>query len=262
MSTVALALYVLALIVLFGVRSWVQRRRTGSTGFRGIDGTPAEAGWWGGVLFVAAMVLGLAGPLLAVTGTVPADPHPVVAVMGLVLALTGFAATLAGQAGMGASWRIGVDPEERTDLVTTGVFAYVRNPIFTAMALAQFGMVLLIPTWISAAAMVALIAAVELQVRAVEEPYLRLVHGDAYAAYAARTGRFVPGAGTGGHLRGGRRAAGSATHASPRTWGRQKRVGAGLTGSVSWPTGSSGEAGCASSREPRRSSTAPAGPPT
>jgi protein-S-isoprenylcysteine O-methyltransferase Ste14 len=36
---------------------------------------------------------------------------------------------------------------------------------------------------------------VELQVRAVEEPYLRLVHGEAYAIYAANTGRFVPGIG-------------------------------------------------------------------
>jgi protein-S-isoprenylcysteine O-methyltransferase Ste14 len=195
MSVVALALYVLAVVVLFGVRSWVQRCRTGSTGFRGISGTPAEAGWWGGMLFIVAMLLGLAGPLLAVTGTVPADPHPVIAVVGLVLALTGFLATLAGQTGMGASWRIGVDHAERTDLVTTGVFAYVRNPIFTAMALAQFGMLLLVPTWISAAALVALIAAVELQVRAVEEPYLLHHHGSGYADYAARTGRFVPGVG-------------------------------------------------------------------
>jgi protein-S-isoprenylcysteine O-methyltransferase Ste14 len=194
-SAAALTLYVLALIVLFGIRSWMQHRRTGSTGFRGISGTPAEAGWWGGVLFIAAMVLGLAGPLLAVSGVVPADPQPVIAVVGLILAPAGFAATLAGQMGMGASWRIGVDPGERIDLVTTGVFAYVRNPIFTAMALAQVGMVLLVPTWISAAALAALIAAVELQVRAVEEPYLRLVHGEAYAIYAANTGRFVPGIG-------------------------------------------------------------------
>jgi protein-S-isoprenylcysteine O-methyltransferase Ste14 len=194
-SAAALTLYVLALIVLFGIKSWMQHRRTGSTGFRGISGTPAEAGWWGGVLFIAAMVLGLAGPLLAVSGVLPADPQPVIAVVGLILAPAGFAATLAGQMGMGASWRIGVHPGERTDLVTTGVFAYVRNPIFTAMALAQVGMVLLVPTWISAAALAALIAAVELQVRAVEEPYLRLVHGEAYAIYAANTGRFVPGIG-------------------------------------------------------------------
>ena len=34
---------------------------------------------------------------------------------------------------MGESWRIGVDPSETTTLVRTGVFGWVRNPIFTAM---------------------------------------------------------------------------------------------------------------------------------
>ena len=196
-SAVALVLYVLAVVVLFVVRSWVQRRRTGSAGFHGISGTPREADWWGGVLFVVAVVLGLAAPLLAVTGVVRATPPPVVAVAGLVLALAGFAATLAGQAGMGASWRIGVDPGERTDLVTTRVFTHVHNPISTAMVLAQFGMVLAVPTWISAAAFVALVVAVEIQVHLVEEPHLHRVHGDAYAGYAARTGRFLPGVGRG-----------------------------------------------------------------
>jgi protein-S-isoprenylcysteine O-methyltransferase Ste14 len=194
-TVAALVLYVVALVVLFGVRSWIQLRRTGSTGFVGISGTPTDAGWWGGVLFAAAMVLGLAGPLLAVADVVTADPPLAVQVVGLVLALAGFAATLAAQTGMGSSWRIGVDPAERTDLVTNGVFAHVRNPIFTAMTAAQAGVVLMVPTWISALALVALVAAVQLQVRAVEEPYLRAMHGGAYAAYAARAGRFLPGIG-------------------------------------------------------------------
>ncbi|WP_137160532.1 isoprenylcysteine carboxylmethyltransferase family protein [Blastococcus sp. CCUG 61487] len=191
----ALVLYVLAVAVLFGVRSWMQRRSTGDTGFRGISGTPADVEWWGGVLFVVAVLLGFAGPLLAVTGTVTADPPPAVQVIGLVVALGGFLATLAAQTGMGASWRIGVDRAERTELVTTGVFAHVRNPIFTAMVVAQLGVVLVVPTWISIAALVALVVAVQVQVRAVEEPYLRAVHGAAYSAYAARAGRFVPGVG-------------------------------------------------------------------
>jgi protein-S-isoprenylcysteine O-methyltransferase Ste14 len=194
-TVAALVLYVVALVVLFGVRSWIQLRRTGSTGFVGISGTPADGGWWGGVLFAAAMVLGLAGPLLALADVVTADPPLAVQVVGLVLALAGFAATLAAQTGMGSSWRIGVDPAERTDLVTNGVFAHVRNPIFTAMIAAQAGVVLMVPTWISALALVALVAAVQLQVRAVEEPCLRSVHGGAYAAYAARAGRFLPGIG-------------------------------------------------------------------
>jgi protein-S-isoprenylcysteine O-methyltransferase Ste14 len=195
MTVAALALYVAALVVLFGVRSLVQFRRTGSTGFRGISGTPAEPEWWGGVLFVVAVVAGLAGPALAVAGVTPVDPPAGVQVLGLLVAGAGFAATLAGQTGMGASWRIGVDPAERTDLVTTGVFAHVRNPIFTAMVTAQAGMVAMVPTWVSVAALAALVAAVQLQVRTAEEPYLRAAHGDVYAAYAARAGRFLPGVG-------------------------------------------------------------------
>jgi protein-S-isoprenylcysteine O-methyltransferase Ste14 len=197
MATAALALYVVALVVLFGVRTWLHARRTGSAGFHGISATPRQAQWWGGVLFIAAMILGLLGPLLAALDIARADAPDVVKGTGLLLALVGFAATLAGQSDMGASWRIGVDSSERTQLVTSGVFGLVRNPIFTAMIGAQIGVLLMVPNWISAAAVVALVAAVELQVRGAEEPYLAAVHGQAYSSYAARVGRFVPGIGRG-----------------------------------------------------------------
>lgn len=207
MSALALVLYVVAVVVLFGWRSWLQLRRTGHSGFHGVAGSPREAGWWGGVLFGAAIVLGLAGPLLAVTGTVAADGPTWAQAVGLVLALTGFLATLAGQSGMGASWRIGVDASERTELVTGGVFAHVRNPIFSAMVLAQTGLLLMVPSWITAVAVISLVIAVQLQVRAVEEPYLRAVHGDPYTAYTARAGRFLPGVGRSRQQRGPLRAA-------------------------------------------------------
>ncbi len=35
----------------------------------------------------------------------------------------------------------------------------------------------------------------QVQVRAIEEPYLVRTHGAAYTGYAARTGRFLPGIG-------------------------------------------------------------------
>ena len=93
---------------------------------------------------------------------------------------------------MGDSWRVGVDPEERTELVTGGPFELVRNPIYSAMLPTVFGLVLMVPSVLAIAAFVALVVALELQVRLVEEPYLLQVHGDAYADYAARVGRFVP----------------------------------------------------------------------
>ena len=78
---------------------------------------------------------------------------------------------------MGASWRIGVDPEERTELVTGGVFQLCRNPIYSFMIVAWFGFALLVPTWVAAAAGVLLITGIEIQVRLVEEPHLFRTHG-------------------------------------------------------------------------------------
>lgn len=208
-STTGLVLYVAGVASAFGIRTWLHRRRTGGTGWRGLSGTPGSAEWWGGALFAAALALGAAGPALAATGSGPTPvplPAPV-AWLGLAVAALGFAGTLAAQAGMGASWRIGVDASERTELVTTGAFGVVRNPVFTAMCAALLGVALLAPTAVTLAALVCLVAAVELQVRVVEEPYLQEVHGDAYADYTSRVGRFVPGLGRSTRLPAGTRLA-------------------------------------------------------
>jgi protein-S-isoprenylcysteine O-methyltransferase Ste14 len=53
----------------------------------------------------------------------------------------------------------------------------------------------MVPTWLGFLGAVVVAAALELQVRYVEEPYLLRAHGDAYRAYASRVGRFVPGVG-------------------------------------------------------------------
>src|SRR5262249_17477873 len=100
--------------------------------------------------------------------------------------------TFGAQLAMGSSWRIGVDPEERTELVTDGPFELVRNPIYSAMLPTVFGLVLMVPSVVAISGFLALVVALEMQVRLVEEPYLLGVHGDAYATYAARVGRFVP----------------------------------------------------------------------
>ena len=188
----ALLLYILGLIVLFGVKSAVQYRTTGSTGFRGVSGRPLSLEWWGGVLFVVALVLGLAGCVLAVQDRWQIDSPAWMPYVGVVLAVVGFATTLAAQLQMGTSWRIGVNPDESTELVSSGMFRWVRNPIFSAMTLALIGIAGMVPSIVSMLAVLVLIAAVQIQVRAVEEPYLLATHGDSYADLQARTGRFLP----------------------------------------------------------------------
>ncbi len=201
MAELALALYVLYLVLAFGLRTALQVRATGSTGFHGLGGRPGSPEWIAGVLFAVALVLGLAAPVLALTGTV----EPIAAldgagmhVAGAIVTVAGIVLTLLAQVAMGDSWRIGVDHDERTELVTDGPFARVRNPIFSAMIPTALGLAMLVPSPVAIAAAVALAIALELQVRVVEEPYLLRAQGDAYAVYAARTGRFVPGV---GHLR-------------------------------------------------------------
>ncbi|MEU0484644.1 isoprenylcysteine carboxylmethyltransferase family protein [Streptosporangium sp. NPDC006013] len=109
-----------------------------------------------------------------------------------VLVLAAGTATLLSQSAMGASWRVGVDEGETTALVTGGPFRLVRNPVFTAMATTSIGWTLLVPSSPSPAA---LITAIELQVRVVEEPYLIRTHGSDHRPHASITGRFVPALG-------------------------------------------------------------------
>ncbi len=197
-AAVALLLYAAGIALAFGWRTYAHWRRTGDSGLRLDAGPPLSRRWWIKLTFVAALLLGFVGPAAGLAGLAPvhtAFGHPAVTTVGLVLALIGVLATLAAQASMGASWRVGVDPGEHTDLVTSGAFAVARDPIFTAMVITSAGLALMVPNAVSFAALLALIASVQCQVRVVEEPYLVAVHGAAYLHYANRVGRFVPGVG-------------------------------------------------------------------
>jgi protein-S-isoprenylcysteine O-methyltransferase Ste14 len=197
-TTIAFAGYVLFLLLGFGFRSWLHFRRTGTTGIVGISGRMGSAEWTGGALFLAALLAAGAAPVLQGMGVVaPAATldTPVLHAVGIALAVLGGAGTLWAQLAMGTAWRIGVDEDARTELVGVGPFRWVRNPIFSAMTVAMVGLASMVPNVVAGVAVAALVAALEIQVRLVEEPYLARVHGERYRRYAAVTGRFVPGLG-------------------------------------------------------------------
>jgi protein-S-isoprenylcysteine O-methyltransferase Ste14 len=90
----------------------------------------------------------------------------------------------------GNSWRMGIDRESPGSLVTTGVFAWTRNPIYVALDLLAIGVLLLqgrLIFLVVAAIFVLMIH--ELICR--EERFLRDHYGDAYRSYCARVGRYV-----------------------------------------------------------------------
>ena len=94
-----------------------------------------------------------------------------------------------------ASWRPTVDYTERTELVRSGLFSVIRNPIFTFIIVTAAAMALMTPNVVALAGVVGLWFGIEIHVRRVEEPYLRWAHGDAYRDYTATVGRFIPGIG-------------------------------------------------------------------
>ena len=196
MPRLAFAGYVLFVALAFGLRIAVHHRRTGTSGFVGLSRDAGVLDVSVGGLFVLALVAGALAPGLQLAGRVApwrGLDATMVRVAAVALYAGGLAGTLWAQFAMGDAWRIGVRETERTSLVSGGPFRWVRNPIYSSMLLAALGLALAAPNVLSVLALLALLIALELQVRWVEEPYLTRAHGTSYRDYTSRTGRFVPG---------------------------------------------------------------------
>ena len=196
MAVLALLTIVGWLIVLGAMRGVLHQRAGGAPAIRSADpaGSPQ---WWARLLGTAGFASVVAGPVAELLGLAPIQALDQLALRigGWILAILGMLLSVRGQLAMGEAWRGDVDPDARTTLVTEGPFHWVRNPIFTGTSLTWVGLALLVPNPITIAGAGLALASHQVQVRLVEEPYLRRVHGDAYGDYAAHTGRFLPGIG-------------------------------------------------------------------
>lgn len=152
--------------------------------------TPKEKLLWFGWAF---MVLGwLVQPLLVPTAWLSAPLlTPPTLVAGLVLIILGYAATLWCYASMGDTWRIGVNRQEKTSLITRGPYNVIRHPIYGFQIVMLAGSALLLPTIFSLVIIAVHFLCVQAKA-ADEEAYLLGVHGETYRAYLNRTGRLLP----------------------------------------------------------------------
>jgi protein-S-isoprenylcysteine O-methyltransferase Ste14 len=135
------------------------------------------------------MARAIAPELDTAAGLIPALARPGVAWLGLTVMLIGSAVILAAQVQMGASWRIGLD-QERTGLVTAGLFAWSRNPTFLGMVTVLLGAFLAAPTAVTAIVLAAAWVTFSVQIRLEEEHLLRM-HGPTYARYRAAVPRWI-----------------------------------------------------------------------
>jgi len=110
--------------------------------------------------------------------------------IGLTLCVIGIAFSSYAQHKMGKEWRIGVDPNEKTELVTTGIYQFIRNPIYTGCIVHGTGLIILAPHVLFLVTGIVGYFAVRAYVKDIEEPHLIELHGDRYRDYMTKTGSF------------------------------------------------------------------------
>lgn len=90
----------------------------------------------------------------------------------------------------GWSFRVGIDTDRPDRLITSGIFAISRNPIYVAFAAVLVGQFLIFPNWIL---LVYMGAATWLSHRQIlrEEEYLKKHYGAEYANYCRRVRRYL-----------------------------------------------------------------------
>ena len=95
-------------------------------------------------------------------------------------------------ADLGRNWSTGLEIRQGQALVTDGVYAYVRHPMYAAHGLWAIAQLLLLHNWIAGPAFLALSLPLYL-VRVPREEQMMLEHfGEEYGSYVSRTGRVVP----------------------------------------------------------------------
>ncbi len=110
--------------------------------------------------------------------------------LGVIFCLLGLSGLAWSLVSFGRSFRVGIDTTTPGSLVTTGVFAISRNPIYTAFAFILLGEFLIFPNWVL---LLYLCAAVWLFHRQVlrEEDFMEGKYGEEYREYVMNVRRYL-----------------------------------------------------------------------
>ena len=110
--------------------------------------------------------------------------------LGVAFCFAGLTFLLWSLISFGKSFRVGIDVQRPDRLVTEGIFAFSRNPIYMAFALILVGQFLIFSNWIL---LIYLLAGFLLFHRQVlrEEEFLKQHYGEQYAQYCRRVRRYL-----------------------------------------------------------------------
>jgi protein-S-isoprenylcysteine O-methyltransferase Ste14 len=110
--------------------------------------------------------------------------------VGVLLCLVGLLFFVWSLFSFGQSFRVGIDKDHPDKLITTGIFALSRNPIYVAFALILLGQFLIFSNWLLLGYLFAAAWLFHRQVLR-EEAYLKKHYGQEYADYCNRVRRYL-----------------------------------------------------------------------
>lgn len=111
-------------------------------------------------------------------------------IVGLILIHLSLLWISVAQYQMSNSWRIGIDENNKTELITKGLFSYSRNPIFLGMIISVTGIFFILPNAITFFLMLSTYIVIQIQIR-LEEKFLEKQHGQEYLSYKQTTKRLL-----------------------------------------------------------------------
>ena len=113
-----------------------------------------------------------------------------VQIAGAVLITIALMVGLAALYTMKNSWRVGIKYNQKTDLVTNGIYSFSRNPYFLSYNILFTGIFLVFPSIIIAVLIIALMITFHFMILE-EEQYLSDVQGEVYLTYKKKTSRYL-----------------------------------------------------------------------
>lgn len=111
--------------------------------------------------------------------------------LGTVFMVAGYLIAFKGLKDIGLSWRVGVDYDDETILISGGIYKFIRHPIYSGGLLVTYGTFLIISNLLFAFFFVSTLILFYLQAKE-EERFLMQKFGNAYDDYKKKTGMFLP----------------------------------------------------------------------
>ncbi|HEY2136113.1 MAG TPA: protein-S-isoprenylcysteine O-methyltransferase [Xanthobacteraceae bacterium] len=119
--------------------------------------------------------------------------HPLQAWIGTLTLVAAMVMFLRTHADLGRAWSVTLEIREQHRIVTHGIYARLRHPMYAAFWLWAIAQALLLPNWIAGFSGLVGFGTLFFCRVGHEERMMLETFGDEYRAYMARTKRIVPG---------------------------------------------------------------------